>query len=275
MLFAAGCNPEPGDPHAGQVVIPHRAVGRSFGTETYSLYEYADLNRHTITGKSIQLKIPATFLDWAWYVGGGPQYSLNVGYRRDGDRTIPLTNAQRNGGPSPDKILVALIVTGFVPPFDEAMILHGMAWNAMLGLQVGHALERDPRTYDGYDVYRPAMPKTPGFYPLHDLAARDRDWPFATAVVLARPTAPRKFSPVIACSESVERDGFPYCSLNADYRGWPMEMYFSGRHASHAEALIAQAQKLLDGFVVRETPRSPGQTEHRRQSVARYHPIRP
>ncbi|PVM83388.1 hypothetical protein [Caulobacter endophyticus] len=116
-----------------------------------------------------------------------------------------------------------------------------------------------------YDVTAPGLLELGARRKVQPVAA----WPSRGSLVIARPGPGGVFSDVIGCSPRNIIDGYPVCGGLSSYRGWPLEITFSGKDLCRYDELLAGARTLFDRFYLDETDRSPGLSEQRWSPAAR------
>jgi len=258
---------------SAQTVIP-----RSGGAGGYvedmtpvdvSLWEYSDKRTYVTTGKSITFRVPKAYFVMSEDREGGPQFSIDLTFDRVNRRpwlvggtgeTAPK-GREGNAVRQSSKVGLALKTYGFVNAvFPRDRIESGGG----IGAGPGWSATRVEGEHCGFDLFQRKEPWGVGnlgngkvFDPRVDQAP-----PFNRAMRLARPHGVDTYDRIVTCTPVAGLE-YPWCTMGADFEGWPMTLWFSGEHVCQIDALLLQVHRLLEGFVTNRTERRSGEQENR------------
>lgn len=232
---------------------------------TVSIYEYRDERRHIITGKRIRFRFEQAYSTTADR-RDGPHISLDLLY--DIDSLQPsLAQPEREPKSGPGHASASLVRRAVGGDLTPETIVGSTGPFGTIGMlpRPGLIRRRDICGMHAYDV------TTTGTLELgaQSKAVTAPDWPSQSSLVLAVPDPNGKFSAVIGCSTMNIVRGYPMCRSLSRYRGWPLEIVFSGGDLCRHDRVLAGARTLFDRFYLDQTERSPGQIEHRWSPAAR------
>jgi hypothetical protein len=226
-----------------------------------SLYEYSDRTKYIITGKSITFRLPENYTEFSTNRAsvGGPQLRIAIVYHRDTQRPY---DHEEYPDAATGAVTLALRPFDHVVPVTEDAIVNERARLSTPGFLGVRKLKRTLPDRCGFQAYKPVTNPN-GKASIPEALQRDTTWPYATAIALAKPAGGKLFDPALTCEYRPGRDGFPLCRIVTTYRGWPLEIYLSGRSVCESAQISAEARGFLDRHRFHETERSPGQAENR------------
>lgn len=266
-ILLAGCQREPAHPKAGDVVRP--LVGGATGTSerghfsTVSIHEYSDVRRDIVTGKRIRFRIEQAYATAADR-RQGPQTGITLLYRIDDLEPWPKGPQLRSPAGRASASIERDALGGDLTA--ETIATSPGPFGTIGMLPAGSLAPRgEVCGMRAYEVTEAGSLET--VRPGHAFA--DPAWPSSGGLVLTVPGRGAAFSSVIGCSAINLVDGFPMCRAQSDYRGWPMQIVFSGRDLCRYTQILTGARTLFDRFYLDETDRSAGQVEHRWSPAAR------
>jgi hypothetical protein len=272
LISITGCGNKVSHARAGQIVKP-AVYGQGGGSTSpnktnIALYEYADKRKYVTTGKSIWFSIPEYFTTFSTNRAGGPQFGINLEYDPNENRPhIPSQYRSRLDWQRASTSVVGIILRTYEPRHlvSDEDIISGRSVNRFEVFTHFRPLERKIESYCGYTAYGPMVSTSLNEidHQTPNKTGSDRKWTYGDAVVLARFSLANRAVRAVACSARVRSDGFPYCQLWEEYRGWPMLLTFSAARVCRLDDMIANTRAFLDRYVVSETGRAPGQPETR------------
>jgi len=226
---------------------------------TISIYEYSDEQRHIITGKRIRFRFEQAYSTTADR-RDGPHVSLGVLYGVD-DLQPSLAGAAGEPKSGPGHASASLVRRAVGGDLTPENIMDSTGPFGTIGMlpRPGLVPRGDICGMRAYDVTATGT---------LEIGAPRRvvnapDWPSQGSLVLAVPDAKGGFDSVIGCSTINIVRGYPMCRSLSRYRGWPLEIVFSGGDLCRYDKVLTGARTLFDRFYLNETNRSPGEVEHR------------
>ena len=271
FLPLAACDRRPVKPEevkAGDIVEPtwRESGGGSDDPEptNVTFYEYSDKQAFRTTGQSISFKIPKYFTTSSAAREGGPiinmilQFDLNT----DGPYLPAAYGSQEEfARHEPDTMVVTMRSYAPYRAFSPAELFLGVV--PVDGLSGVHKLNQSGQ-YCGWDTLFPATGNSNGNrFQIPDQAPRSANWPYSGAVVFAKRGDDGRYSSILSCSDNVRTDGYPFCGTWDDFRGWPIELLYSGRFVCSSSNIAEHAKKFLSKYVSGETSRANGEKENR------------
>lgn len=264
LLYVASCQspfPEPAHPRAGDIVPPQRAsvASSSRGISEPSLYEYSDHRPYVTTGKRIRFRIDNALLS-PTDRSDGPKLSISLVYDgRTLGRWTPAT---------PGHVVSASLESDALGGnLTPANITRAETTFGFFGLEPGDLRLRGRKCeMDAYEVAQNDYETRAVARYGRGAAGEEfrRRWGGSMLFALRNGQGP--YSDVIACSQRS-----PTCRATTSYRGWPVRLTFPNHRICEYRQVVADARRMLDGFYLDESERSPGQTEQRWRPVTISH----